>query len=311
MARRGSGRRRPPRTPRGRRWSGASGPPGRAAPRRPRSGSPRRPAPARPARPRASRARARIVPMLTNGLDGASTIELRRRDGREDLAASGAAPSTPACRTAVTSTAWWRCTKYSWNSSQRPVDQQLRADRVVGHRQQRAPGRPAPPARRAVTSVSRSPASSACVRTRWVARSRSPSPNQVGAPYALQHLLGRPGLVAHAPAGRLVGPARQGVHDRVQVGRDAQAVELQVIAGVDDDRQVQRHAARPPTGQRTRVPDRGSAWRRRSRPRGRRPGAGAVAARVSRHRAEVDRDRPRPEVEGDRGAACGTPASAA
>ena len=59
-----------------------------------------------------------------------------------------------------------------------------------------------------------------------------------------EHPGARPGLVADAPAGLLVGQPGEGVQQRVEVGRHGQPVELQVVARVGHDGQVERPARR-------------------------------------------------------------------
>ena len=54
----------------------------------------------------------------------------------------------------------------------------------------------------------------------------------------LQLLAGVERLVLPAPAALLVDAAAERVHHRVEVGADAQAVHRDVVAGVDDDRQL-------------------------------------------------------------------------
>ena len=55
----------------------------------------------------------------------------------------------------------------------------------------------------------------------------------------------RPGLVAPTPTEQRVVESRQGVHDRVEIGRDTEAKMLEIIAGVADDQQIlgRQHAA--------------------------------------------------------------------
>ena len=87
-----------------------------------------------------------------------------------------------------------------------------------------------------VTAESGKPASSIWVRTRWVATSRSPRPNQVGStPYAARSVLDAPGLLAPAPAALEVDAVAEGVHHGVEVGADLQAVHPDVVGGVGHD----------------------------------------------------------------------------
>ncbi len=60
-----------------------------------------------------------------------------------------------------------------------------------------------------------------------------------GCPEPREHRGARPGLIRDPPACLLVGEAGERVQQRVQVGRDGQPVELQVIARVPDDGEVQ------------------------------------------------------------------------
>ena len=53
----------------------------------------------------------------------------------------------------------------------------------------------------------------------------------------LEGLHERPGLAGLPPAGRGVGDPREGVHHGVQVGRNAQAQVLEVVARIHADRQ--------------------------------------------------------------------------
>ncbi len=69
-----------------------------------------------------------------------------------------------------------------------------------------------------------------------MARSRSPSPNQVGStPYAASSSLTLPGLVAPAPAALGVDAVAERVHHGVEVGADLEPVEPHVVGGVGDD----------------------------------------------------------------------------
>ncbi len=148
---------------------------------------------------------------------------------------------------------------------------QLRAHRVVGHGQQ--PRGDAEARRELVGDLGQAPSLAQELRAAHVGghvpvAQREPRLS----PVAAKHLRAGPGLVAHAPAGLVVGKTGQRVHDRVQVRRDREAVELEVVAGVDDRPRVRAGPGRLQHGRLKPVPGRGSAWRRRSRRRGRRPG---------------------------------------
>ena len=117
----------------------------------------------------------------------------------------------------------------------------LGSDPIVGHRQQRCAD-PRARASCAVTSVRRAPSASPFVRTMCVAKSRSPSRNHVSSPYLREHLSAdQVSSRTPQPVSSLAKP-RQRVHDRVKVGRDVQAMKLEIVAGVDDDAQPDRIA---------------------------------------------------------------------
>ena len=91
----------------------------------------------------------------------------------------------------------------------------------------------------AVTSDSVRPAASASVRSTWVARSRSPSLNQVAPPIC--------SIAAMKFQVSPAGPSRVGVvaigqrvEHRVDVGRDVQAEVHEIVRGVDDDGELFR-----------------------------------------------------------------------
>jgi hypothetical protein len=54
----------------------------------------------------------------------------------------------------------------------------------------------------------------------------------------LERLHERPSLIAPSPASDRIGQSGQGVNHRIQVGRDAEAKMLEVIASVDDEGQL-------------------------------------------------------------------------
>ena len=68
--------------------------------------------------------------------------------------------------------------------------------------------------------------------------SRSPSVNQASSPSAPGRLERVRRLVADAPAALLVEQAGEGVEDGVEVGRDVQAEDLEVVADVHDRRHL-------------------------------------------------------------------------
>ena len=114
------------------------------------------------------------------------------------------------------------------------VGPQLGAHDVVGHRQQL--GVDAQGERELGLDLGQPDASAHPLRAQEVGRDvpvAEAEPRLL--PIALEHRSGRPGLVAHPPAGGVVGQAGQRVHDGVEVRADEQAVELEVVAGVDDD----------------------------------------------------------------------------
>jgi hypothetical protein len=117
-------------------------------------------------------------------------------------------------------------------------DHDVRLDPLVAHGQHRDPGPPA------VGQRGRD------LRER-IAGVEHPGPDQVGGEVAVaeaeprrigavggQFLLDRPGLGGAAPAALLVDAAAQGVDDRVEIRADAQAVQRDVVAGVDHRRDL-------------------------------------------------------------------------
>ena len=78
----------------------------------------------------------------------------------------------------------------------------------------------------------------------WVARSRSPSPNQSGcAPYAASSALAVNVSSDRPQPALLVRAAAEGVHDGVEVRADPQAEQRDVVGGVHHRDQVRRPAA--------------------------------------------------------------------
>ena len=121
--------------------------------------------------------------------------------------------------------------------------------------------RVAMPSRRqksAVMADRLSPAASRRVRSTWVARSPSPSWNQVSPPSAasaamkVQVSSRRP-----QPRSRIV-EAGERVHQGVEIGRDGEPQMLEVVAGIGDHQQV--------GGRQDAAQARARAWRRRSPP---------------------------------------------
>src|SRR5215510_10741607 len=164
---------------------------------------------------------ARMVPMLTTGLDGGS-----RTTSASVMAAStpgaGAASAAPSNTKPVAGTCAPIRTHHSWKCTVRspssPASTTWVSTRSSDIGSSRTPG-----CHRwhstAVAADSGSPAESMLVRCRCVAMSVSPRPNQSGP----------------APALVLVDATAEGVHDGVQVGGHVQAEQRDVIAGVADD----------------------------------------------------------------------------
>ena len=114
------------------------------------------------------------------------------------------------------------------------VDDDVGLAAVVGHRQQPDAGLPPLAQRRGhvgerVAGVEH-PGADEVGRDVEVAQ---PEPRRLGA-VGRQLVLDAPGLVLASPAALVVRPVAQRVHDAVQVGADAQAVQRDVVAGVDD-----------------------------------------------------------------------------
>ena len=112
----------------------------------------------------------------------------------------------------------------------------LGPDAVVGHGQQRGADAQRPrhqPGHRGQAVAHAQPRRAADVRAQVAIAEAEPG----GRAIALEHRRRVPGLVAHAPASVVVGQPGERVHDRVEVRRDMQAVELEVVAGIDDDAQ--------------------------------------------------------------------------
>ena len=118
--------------------------------------------------------------MLTYGFEGAIRIA-----SAASIASStpGAACGSPSKRTPSTSSRWPRATNHSWNAKL-PAGVSIQVRRRSSVAGRIAGSIPSARASRAVTAESGSPARSACVRTRWRPRSRSPSRNQSSPPRA-------------------------------------------------------------------------------------------------------------------------------
>ena len=96
------------------------------------------------------------------------------------------------------------------------------------------------PSRRRKSSViadRRSPARRRRVRSTWVARSPSPSWNQVLPTKRFERRHKGPGLAAPTPAGVGIVEAGEGVEQRVEIGRDRQPEMLEIVAGIGDNGQ--------------------------------------------------------------------------
>ncbi len=170
--------------------------------------------------------------MLTYGLLGAIAMR-SASSSASSTPGAGRAVSAPSKRTPSTGSAWRRRTNHSWNSKV-PLgvcSQVLRRSSVAGSRRS---SRPAAAARRAVTAESGSPARSACVRARCRPRSRSPSANHASPPMLAQSVQRVPRLARAAPAALLVGESRERVEDGVEVGRNVEPGDVEVVPDVDD-----------------------------------------------------------------------------
>ena len=205
--------------------------------------------------------------MLTYGFEGAIRIASAAPSASST---PGAACGSPSKRTPSTSSRWPRATNHSWNGKL-PAGVSIQVRRRSSVAGRIAGSIPSARASRAVTADKGSPSRSACVRTRWRPRSRSPSRNQSSPPRARDGRERLPRLAGPAPAALLVVEACERVEDAVEVGRDRHPEHLEVVADVADDRQIR--AARPHRRGRGR-----SARRRRPR-RGGRPSPAAARGR--------------------------------
>ena len=122
---------------------------------------------------------ARIGPIETTGLDGQITTA-SARSSASPTPGAGVATSTPSKRMALTSSRAPRSTQYSWKCRSISCPTETTSSRVstgcslIGRIVDTMSNRAAT---RAVTSDNPSPSARDRVRNRWVARSRSPSPN--------------------------------------------------------------------------------------------------------------------------------------
>ena len=116
--------------------------------------------------------------MLTTGLLGAMMITAEERMA-SSTSGDGRACSMPSNSTPVTGSRAPRLTKYSWNG-RRPAGVLTKVATRASVIGSTLGTTPSADARAAVTSVGLRPSRSHCVRARCVARSRSPSRNQVG-----------------------------------------------------------------------------------------------------------------------------------
>ena len=177
-----------------------------------------------------------------HGVRGADHDGVRARDRLEHARAPARARSTPSNRIAFTSSRAPRRTQYSWKcrSSCSPASSTTSIRVSPGRRSSGGSRTPTPNRARDPRGHlrERPPVGRASgVRNRWVARSRSPRPNQASLGVEAPELLGRAeGLVAPAPAALAVEHVAEPVGDRVEVGGDVQAVH----------RRCRRRCSRPP-----------------------------------------------------------------
>ena len=165
----------------------------------------------------------------------------RLRPGLQDTG-RGEGSAAPAKRTALTSSRARRGPSTPGSGGRALAHPHPRPDpggyRGVAHRNDPASDAPAAAGARAVASASVRRLG-AGVRKRWVARSRSPRPNQApSASERAQLFCGSEGLALPAPPSLPVRQAGQPVRHRVQIGRNVQAVHRDVVAGVHDGRDV-------------------------------------------------------------------------
>ena len=168
------------------------------------------------------------------------TIAVGRLERRLDLGRRPAS-STPSNRTSRTSGSWWRWTKYSWNSSQPSSVRTSVRTGCVGHRQDRGRDAERPlevaARRRSAASPRAQPGRPHDVRREVAVAEPEPRLLAVAARASRPRSNVSPSMPQ--PHSRLSMPGER-VHDRVVVGHDEQAVALEVVAGVDDDRQLAR-----------------------------------------------------------------------
>ena len=123
---------------------------------------------------------ARMVPIDTTGLEG--TITIRSASAIDSTTpGAGRAPAAPSSSIRSIGSAAPCLTRYSWKL-RTPAGVVMRVrtgSSVIGMIRASTPSRAAISA---VTSLSRAPSARRRVRCRWVARSRSPRPNQASRP---------------------------------------------------------------------------------------------------------------------------------
>ena len=197
--------------------------------------------------------------MLTNGLDGPMTMQLRaRRSRRAPRRSGGRRRCRPGGRRSRSAPGG--AGRSSPGTRARPASvSRRRAQAVVGGRAgsgRRCPG--PPPWRRSHRSGSR-PSRRRRVRCACVARSASPTVNHVGSPrrsniacaLSVSPRMPQPRSASTRPGQR--------VEQRVDVGADVEPVDLDVVADVGDDRELDRPAERA----RSRAPASSRRCRRR------------------------------------------------
>src|SRR5215469_7320836 len=172
---------------------------------------------------------ARIVPMLTTGLDGGSTTTSASASASSTPGAGEACAAPAKSKPAAGTPAPIR-THHSWKCTVRPASSPS-STTWVSTRSSDIGSSVTPGCHRwhstAVTADSGSPAASMLVRCRCVAMSASPRLNEFG-----QDVVGVPGP---APALFLVDATAEGVHHGVKVGGHVQAEKGDVVAGVAYD----------------------------------------------------------------------------
>ena len=135
------------------------------------------------------------------------------------------------------------------------LDQDVGLDPVVGHRDE--PDRQVPPGGEGVGGLGEGVPVRQQGRPDEVGADVEVAETEPGGDGVVRLDLGEraPGLVGAAPAPCLVVAAAQRVHDGVEIGGDAQAVEPEVVAGVADDRHIGLGRAGEEAAQETGGPD--------------------------------------------------------